>query len=304
MNDQLQFVINPYNNPTSENRPGAILIGNWKTEYCKTLLKKKITALYLNVAQGWQGTDLSFLKDLDMIEELQIIAPQTENLAAIENMKALQQLSITTNTRETIDFNKLEKLRSCYLYWWNNTKSVFECRNLESVYFDKLKLKDYSIITHLSKLKSLTIANCPITATDWIHELAQLNQLSLYNCKKIPTFNPISQLKNLNRLEISGYRNLGSIDFLRNLTELEILLLTDVGEITNLSPFESLTQLKAFCFAGAKTRVSDGNLSVLETLPRLAMLMFRPWKHYTHKLIKKWNWKNLNTPDRLLEKSR
>ena len=32
------------------------------------------------------------------------------------------------------------------------------------------------------------------------------------------------------------------------------------------------------------------------------MLMFKGKKHYTHKLIKQWDWRNFNSPDTLLEK--
>jgi len=40
----------------------------------------------------------------------------------------------------------------------------------------------------------------------------------------------------------------------------------------------------------------------LEDLPELAMLMFGPRKHYSHRLVKTWSWSHFSTPDRLLEK--
>jgi hypothetical protein len=63
-----------------------------------------------------------------------------------------------------------------------------------------------------------------------------------------------------------------------------------------------LQRLRAVAFPGARTTVADGDLGPLTELPELAMLMFGARKHYSHRLVKPWNWQNFHVPDRLLEK--
>ena len=90
------------------------------------------------------------------------------------------------------------------------------------------------------------------------------------------------------------------IDFLKKLKGLEFINLSSNGEIATLAPLSCLENLKALAFAG-NTIIKDGDLSVLIELPKLSMLMFQGRRHYTHKLIKKWDWENFNTPDTLLK---
>ena len=80
-----------------------------------------------------------------------------------------------------------------------------------------------------------------------------------------------------------------------------LLCISNNGDIDSLLPLANLKQLKALAFSG-NTKIVDGELSILTTLKSLAMLNFSPRKQYTHKLIKKWNWKNYNNPDTLLVK--
>jgi hypothetical protein len=95
---------------------------------------------------------------------------------------------------------------------------------------------------------------------------------------------------------------LSSLEFVKPLTSLEVLIISDNKNIDSLEPVSLLKKLKALSFAGPSTNILDGDLSKLQELPMLAMLSFKARKHYTHKLVKKWSWENLNNPDILLEK--
>ena len=79
-----------------------------------------------------------------------------------------------------------------------------------------------------------------------------------------------------------------------------MLNLTDCGELDSLAPLSGLRSLKALAFAGAKTTLRDGDLRPLLDLPKLSMVMFGARRHYSHKIVKRWSWDNLEQPDRLL----
>ena len=112
---------------------------------------------------------------------------------------------------------------------------------------------------------------------------------------------PITMCGFLKWLNIDGFPNLNRLEFVRELSQLEVLLISNDGEIESLSPVSRLKKLKALAFGGSTT-IKDGDLSQVAHLPELAMLMFAPRRHYSHELLKEWDWNNFNHPDKLLRR--
>ena len=299
----IEIVTNPYNNPESNNYLGVFVTGVWSDSFVDFITQHKVQALYLNSAKGWRGGDYSFLQELPMIKELQILTgEQAVNLTAIECMPNLTDLSVTCLTNEVVDFTKLPNLKTSFLLRCTGASSILWCHQLEALHIDKLKVRDYSLLGSMSSLRFLAVNNSPINSVDWIEGLHALNKLWLINCKKIEDLAPIAKCSEIEWLRINGYGDIEDLSFLSQLKKLKILDLSDCGELGNLSVMSYLKSLKAFAFAGRKTKVTDGDLSILETLPKLAMLMFQPRKNYTHRLVKRWSWDNIDIPDALLER--
>ena len=296
-----KLVVNPYNSAESKERQGLMVKGPWRRELADYVNNNGIKAIYFNSSLGWKGEDFSFLTEIPEIEELNILTSTATGLNALESLKKLEDLSLTCATKDKVDFTQLSALKGCYIYWWAGAKSIVECARLEEAYFDKIKLKDFGALGKLQALKKLTLANTPITSLSFLTELRDIGELALLNCKKIESFEPITGCSGLSRLTISGSKQLEKIDFLSPLSDLEILDLSDNGDIDSIEVLRDHTAMKAFSFAG-NTNIVDGNLTPLQHLPKLSMLMFQPRRHYTHKLIKNWSWANLNHPDKLLER--
>lgn len=300
--EYVQVVEDSYKSKDSENRKEIIVGGPWVQEIGVFIRDAGIKSLYLNCSKGWRDTDYSFLADLDTVEELRIITSPANNIAAVEGMVNLKELSLTCCTKETVDFSKLTRLKRCYLNWWDGASSIFECRSLENLYLDEIRIKDYSKLGQLNNLHYLTLANCSVESMSWLSQLNQLTELAALNCRKLKDFSSIGSCKSLKRLTIDGSKHLTELDFLSGLYNLEVINISNNGEIENLKPLSRLKNLKAVAFAGS-TAIVDGDLSIFESLPKLSMLMFRARKHYSHKLIKKWSWNNLDFPDTLLQRT-
>ncbi|MCL4677477.1 MAG: hypothetical protein KJ017_02665 [Alphaproteobacteria bacterium] len=298
---QLEIVTNPYNQKQSKNLKGLIVRGYWDDSIITFIKKNNIKALYLNSAKGWKQKNYSFLSKLNSIEELDIISSEAEGLVHIEKMNNLISLSISTNTQDIIDFSKLLNLQNCYIAWWKGAESILDCTWLRKVYLDERKIVDFSKLGRFSKLESLVLANTRIESIEFLNELNDLKELELYNCRKLLNFKPIQHCKNLKKLSIEGCSNLSNLEFIRELTSLEILNISDNSVLESLAPLKKLENLRAFSFAG-NTKIKDGDLGVLDNLPKLSMLMFQPHRHYTHTLMKPWDWKNFNYPDKVLKK--
>ena len=301
--DNVEEVCNPYNSELSTGLPGVMVSGDWDEAVDQYVRAADIKAVYLNSAKGWKGTDFSFLDRLYRVEELNIIASKGEHLEAVEGMVQLRSLSLTCDTRSTIDFSLLGQLTDCYLLWWKGANSIFDASKLERLYLDGARLEDFAPLGNLSDLRYLTVANSNIADLEPLQTLHRLECLELINCRQLKQFETLGNLPGLDRLTIRGCKSLHDLGFLRSLRNLEVLILSDNDKIASLSPVSGLKKLKALAFAG-NTNIEDGDLTVLTRLPQLAMLMFASRRHYSHKLVKTWNWKNFEQPDTLLEAKR
>ena len=299
----IEEVCNPYNAEDSKQRTGAMVYGDWQEANYRFIDEIDARALYFNVSKGWKGTDFGFLEKLTKIEELNIIVARGENLDAIEGMSNLQSLNLTCQTKSVVDFTKLPRLEDCYLLWWPGAASIFAADALQKLYLDELRLDDFSPLQALTSLRHLIIGNSNIASAAAVGDLSQLERLELLNCRKLADFDDLSRLTSLKRLTIRGSKALTDLGFLRPLRQLEVLIVSDNGSIDSLEPVADLTGLKALAFAGSTT-IADGDLGVLTALPKLSMLMFAGRRHYTHKLVKRWDWRNLDVPDKLLEVKR
>ena len=297
-----QIVVNPYSSPHSKSRKGLMASGSWQPAMTEFIKSNQIEALYLNTARGWKSSEFDFLRHLNFLKELHIICGEANGLESVGFLSDLREFSITTSTKSVIDFSRLKSLEKCFLYWWEGASGILNLQSLKELHVDKIPPAMCGHFAKLSNLESLTIANCNVTDVDFLCSMAHISKLELLNCKKIISFAPIAKCKQLKWLNIDGSKQITNIEFVRQLDFLEVLLLSDNGGLHDLSPLSELICLKTVAFAGS-TNILDGNLAWFERLPKLAMLMFAPRKHYSHKLIKAWDWRNFDQPDILLKKA-
>ncbi len=295
----VELVDNPYNNYHSSRRKGIMVSGEWSQEITTFILDNNIKAVYLNYTKGWVSNDYAFLADLKTIEELHIIATDYKNFNAVEKMESLHHLVLGYCPKEKVDFTKLDNLVEFSAPWWKGAESILQCTGLTGLSLDKLKLKNYESLGTLINLRSFGVVDGGINNLNWLENLQELEWLEICSWRGLSDFSPISQCSQLKRLGIESCSALNDISFLRQLEKIKILDLTGNKGLLSISPVSFLKKLKAFSFSGT-TNIEDGDLTVLETLPELSMLMFQARKHYSHKLIKNWNWDNYNTPDKLL----
>lgn len=295
----VKLVINPYDNYHSSTRKGIMVSGEWSNEVTTFILENEVKAVYLNYAKGWNSSDYSFLRDLKSVEELNVIAPGYKNFNSVEEMDSLSNLVLSFCPDEKVDFTRLDNLVDFSAPWWKGAESILQCTGLTDLSLDKLKLKNYESLGNLVNLKSFGVVDGGVNNVDWLRNLKELEWLEICSWRNLRDFSPISQCYKLKRLGIESCSSLNDVSFLSYLSGIKILCLSGNKSIPSIASMKNLKKLRAFSFSGT-TDIEDGDLKVLETLPELSMLMFQGRKHYTHKLIKDWNWDNYNKPDRLL----
>ncbi|MER2491538.1 leucine-rich repeat domain-containing protein [Catenovulum sediminis] len=279
-----------------ENGTVAIIRDENPESIVETVNSEHIDAISINCSRGWTRQDCSFLSEIRNLKALDIMTGPLMGVNSIEAMPSLEDVHITAVTDEKINFGNLVNLKSCSLYWWPGASSIFNCFQLEELHLDEIRLDDYSVMSNLVNLKRLGIYNSDIKSLEWIGKLSNLEELDLSNCRRLERFDELAELPKLKKLIINGCAKLNNIDFVSKLSELEWLNISDNRSIKSLSPLKNLFNLKIFFFTGS-TIIEDGNLSALETLPKLSVLNFNGKKQYSHKLAIKWGWENLDNPN-------
>ncbi|MCP3849489.1 MAG: leucine-rich repeat domain-containing protein [Gammaproteobacteria bacterium] len=268
--------------------------GKWKNDIVDFMRQKDIKGLYLNYTKGFDCENFDFLSDLPELELLKIIFLPVNTLAPIESLANLKSLSISCHWKDNIDLSSLINLERCFISFGKGAETIFECSSLRYLYIDEFKLKSFSQLENLSNLEYLTIGNSNFNNPELFYELKRLRKLVLLNCRKLDHLKGIEELENLEWLTIDGSRKLTDIKNLSLLENLKVLQLSDNKEIETLAAIKELNQLKALCFFG-DTIFTDGDFSFLEKFPSLSLVGFAGRRHYTHKPVRAWNWKDYDS---------
>ena len=305
---QFEIVTNPYpvsasplDTWSADDIPSLVVNGDWSDEVETFVRTNQVEGIYLNYARGWTGSDYGFLERLEWLKLLNVLTGKKVDLSPASQLLKLQRLSITSGGGARIDFAALRELKKCFLRWWTGARSVFECETLESLSIDKLPAKECNGLSQLRNLRDLTIYSQSIQSLDSIAQLTNLQKLELNRFHNLESLDGIENLKSLRSLNINECNRMSDLTPIASLNNLEHLVVSDWGTIDTLAPIVKLKKLRAFSFSGARTTIADGDLSPLQELPNLSMLMFASRRHYSHKLVKQWSWNNFDSPDTLLE---
>jgi hypothetical protein len=277
------------------------VIGPWEQEIASFIESEKIAGLYFNYARGWEGDDFQFLESIDSLLLLHILAKPVDTLSVVDDLTDLESLSIACHWRKPINFSRLKNLKYCYVSWNKGAESIFECDALQYLSLDMFKLKDYSAFYGLRDINALSIANSSFSDLRVLSNMKHIRKLELVNCRGLESLQGIEQLDSLEWLSIDGCRNISTIEEISELSNLKILQFRNTKEIESIKPISTLKQLQVLSFYG-DTKFVDGDLSCIEALDQLSLVGINERRHYSHKPIVKWDWRDFGEPRPVVER--
>jgi len=275
--------------------------GAWDQEIPSFMKSEKMAGLHFNYTRGWQGTDFQFLEDIDGLRLLDIVSVPVDRLNVVEDLTELESLSLSCHWKQPINLSRLENLKHCFLGWDKGAETIFQCDALQYLYIDMFKLKDYSALSNLRDIKTLTIANSSFADLLVLSGMKQIKKLELINCRGLESLKGVEQLKTLEWLSIDGCRKINTINDVSELSNLRILQFRDTKQLASIKPISSLKQLQVLSFYG-DTKFVDGDLGSIESLGQLSLVGFNNARHYSHKPVAKWNWKDFGTPRTVVQR--
>jgi len=295
-----------------KNLAGEILLelkGHWTKEAKKEILKGNYDVLVIGMGY-WEG--FGFFREISTkIKNLYIddqpLEDDTEkyqNLEGIAYLTELEKIRIQSPSHYSLDFSAMSNLKICEISPWGKrySNNLFLCPKLENLFITHYTIKSFENIAKAKNLKSLVLRQSPIPDLNGIENLKKLENLELYDVRKLNTIDGIQKLKKLRKIRIGCAPQLLSIAPLGKCEPLEDLnisnlkrvedykalasiltlsrLYIDVKELDSLKLLKSLPKLKTLVFAN--TNILDGKIEILKEFPSLKEAYFRNKRHYNY----------------------
>jgi len=220
--------------PISLTKIADNLTDNQHREIAEKLDIHKIDGIELSDAGGrWGATwetnknyDLTFLKFYKDIKAISIYLPGVTDIKPILHLAdSLENLQLGEFKDKKISFDLLGELSNL-----NYLSVVKQPKGLNS-------------ITRLNKLTELALTGYPIDKLSFLNELKNLKRLYIgFGTSK--NLDTISQLKNLEELDILWVKKLANINAISKLTSLIKLKIEDEKQIKSLPDISKLKQIK------------------------------------------------------------
>jgi len=275
MNTEIEFT-------TGKHGAKATIKSEWRNHYYTILTDNHVVELELNDSKGWKGESIDFIRKFRHIKSLTLIDMNIKNIQSINELCNLEDLSLITYSKKSIDFSKFPKLTTLDFEWISGSTSLFELKHIQDLSINRFNDKNLELFSKLTSLKKLSLMNSRISSLENICHLRSLNSLSLINLTKVENCLCLSNLSNLEDITIHSCKKISDISSLFCLQNIKKMHILDMGNIQSISGIETMTNLKEFLFYES-TNIIDGDLSSLTQLPNIEKVFFQNRKHYTHK---------------------
>ncbi|MDX2053371.1 MAG: hypothetical protein SFV15_13320 [Polyangiaceae bacterium] len=262
--------------------PRLVMHGPWSPLALGAVESARIRELELNYAKGWVGSDYSFLRQMPNLLGLELTDWNAVDVSAVNDLKFLRYLKVFTYCKTELLFLGLPLLEDCSLEWRPRAVSLFSHQGVKEVFINKCAEKDFTAMSKMISLESLSLASPKIETLRGIETLRSLSFLGLYVARRLTSLDGIESLTGLVGLEVNDCPKVTNIAPLEALRGLRRLQLCNDKDIDTFRPLSALTELEQVLFYES-TNVQDGDLTPLKRLPRLKHVAFMERKHYSHR---------------------
>ena len=259
-----------------------VVTGAWSDEAGEALARGDADGLVLNYARGFSEGNLDFLDASWRVHRLSILDRGMTELEPIGRLRdSLEALSVQAAPNAELDLGALPNVRSVAGEWELIRGTLGRVDALESVITWRFDDADLHAFRDHVGLERLTIKEAPhLESLSGLADLGELKVLGVFLARQLEDISDLAQLPSLRELEFEDCPALESLDDVEPLINLRFLGFSECGDIESLAPLGSLAQLEVL-YAWGSTRVVDGDLSPLTSLPRLTEIRMRDRRTYS-----------------------
>ncbi len=260
----------------SPNGRTLVVTGPWTEEAARLLSSGEADGLTLSYEKGFSENDLAFFEEWPL-RRLRIHDPLLVDLTPVSRFsRSLEELSVRAASEARLDFAGFPRLRNISCEWQLLRSPRVEVRSLETLSTWNFDEADFRPLSNHPKLKRLTIRDAPRLRT--LRGISALQSISVLGIHLARELSDISELSDadptLGELSFDFCSRIERINALSALEHLRHLGVNDCKRIESLAPIIGLKELEVLDAWGS-TRIVDGNLSLLLSLPQLRELRMK-----------------------------
>jgi hypothetical protein len=259
-----------------------VVTGTWSPAAADTLSRRDADGLVLNYARGFTGPDLNFLDAAWGLRRLKLLDRSITDLAPIARLgESLEALSVRAAPRAELDLGSLRRLHVLAGEWSLIGPTLGDVGELQDVVTWRFDEVDLHAFRDLVLLRRLIVKDAPVLESlNGVGNLPDLENLGAIGAPRLHDISDAAGLSaTLLELELEDCLALEEIDDVESLHGLRFLGVSECGDIASLAPLSPLDNLEVL-YAFGTTRISDGDLSPLTRLPRLAEIRIQDRPSY------------------------
>lgn len=268
-----------------EEEPGGsrslVVTGPWSAKAARVLARGDADGLVLNYARGFGEGSLDLL-DGWPLRRLDVLDRSIVDLEPIKRLAGLEELSIQAAADAVLDLGMLPALRFVTGEWSLIGRTLSAVAGLERVVTWLLDDVDMHAFRDHVALQALTIKDAPyLESLSGLGDLPGLATLTIVGAPGLHEIDDVAGLSgSLRELTFEECPRIVVIDDVQALVGLRFLSVSECGDVASLAAIGSLAQLERF-YAWGSTRIVDGDLAPLATLPRLTEIRMRNRRGYS-----------------------
>lgn len=210
---------------------------------------------------GFETSDLSFLKDMIMCKSIGIVIPYAQNLD-VSILREFPQLRFLTlsGSKQTLDLSCFSEIEDLRMDWHPKVSLLSEgFDRLKSLYLGFYKSKSKTLIDFpfYPNLEEIELNQGNIESILGIEKLHSLKSISLYYLKSLKSVKSISNLM-VEKLFFQSCKKIEDACDLSESKSLRTLSFVNCGEIDSIGFVEKIKTLEELRIV--KTKIVDNNL--------------------------------------------
>jgi len=198
----------------------------------------------------------------------------------VEELKDLCHLGFNCPLKKPLNLSPLRDLETLKCTWSPKIVGLETCDRLRLLNITRYPHRDLEQLAHFPNLEFVWITSRKLESFAGIESLEKLQQVDLWTCPEVVSITHIASADSLTKLVLGGCKKIGAIPRFKQPLRLVSLELNNCGKLANLRFLEDMPELKGLRILG-DTTITDGDLSVIESLPKLTILTIPPKRHYS-----------------------
>lgn len=256
-----------------------ILNASWDDRYFSYAKLNSIESLRLSFSNGWKDSDISFLKNLIFLKNLEVYSWKVTDLKPVQEMTWLEGLSFQVDLKKAFNLMHLPELKVLKAVLNPKVKGLQTCVNLRHANLVNYPFSSLNELSKMVLMERLQLKSKKLASLDGVENMRNIRIIDLSDCGSLNDISLLSGCGSLEILEIHKCKHIESFPEMIQGSRLKRLILEDCGDIESVVFLQNCTELESVFLIG-NTKVKDGNLSILKRLPRLEDFRATYYKHY------------------------